>query len=145
MAEPLAQTVPPSSDVPSREVSPNHWSRWLPMITAMAVAVTPIGVATITSNVTAGTTNKDYVALAVSVLNSEHSSKPMRNWATNVLERLAPIPMNSATRNDFIAGDSNLSSSPDQSCGRIALPMALPSSAKAPSNTTPIFGGAASK
>lgn len=80
---------------------PWNWERWLPVITALAVAVTPIGVAIIASKATRSGTDKDYVTFAVSVINSEKSTPAMKNWATSVLNKLSPIPLEGQAAEDL--------------------------------------------
>lgn len=67
-------------------------NKWLLGITALSVLVTPVAVAIITSNSNRSSTDKDYVNIAVSILNSKDSRPENRDWALEVLNKLSPVP-----------------------------------------------------
>lgn len=89
-------------------------NKWLLGITALSVLVTPVAVAIITSNANRSSTDKDYVNIAVSILNSKDSKPENRDWALAVLNKLSPVPFSRkngeglAKGNELYAGPSNI-------------------------------------
>lgn len=76
----------------------------LPYLTAaslLASAVSPIMVATIVSRDAGASVTKDYVGLAVQVLNSNTSTPAMKAWATKLLREMSPIGMDEETASDL--------------------------------------------
>jgi hypothetical protein len=72
--------------------------RLLQTATALALLLTPVVVAVIGYQATRSSTSKDYVSLAVSILNAKDSPKESREWATAVLNQLSPVPVPSALK-----------------------------------------------
>ena len=64
----------------------------LPAITAVSLLLTPLAVAIIGYQATSGATSKDYVTLAISILNNRESSPESRTWAAALLEDSSPVP-----------------------------------------------------
>lgn len=83
---------------------PHFGAWWLPFLSAIAIASTPIIVAVITSNATLESTDKDYVSLAVSILSSEKSTKPSRRWAAKLLSDLSPTEVPLELANGLVTG-----------------------------------------
>ena len=61
-------------------------------ITALSLLVTPIVVAIISYNANRTSTDKDYVNIAVSIINSKEAKPESRQWALRVLSKLSPVP-----------------------------------------------------
>lgn len=81
---------------------------WLPFLSAIAIASTPIVVAVITANATREGTDKDYVGLAVSILSSDKSSKPSRRWAAQVLSKMSPVAIPPELASGLVTGEDVL-------------------------------------
>jgi hypothetical protein len=78
---------------------------WLPLIlSALALLITPVVVAIISSNANQSGTNKDYVSLAVNILNSKDSTEENRKWALLVLKRLSPVPFSEKSEKQLAEG-----------------------------------------
>lgn len=82
-----------------------HWV--LVAMSAASLLVTPILVAIITSNANQSSTSKDYVALAVNILNSKGSTPENRKWALSLLAKMSPVPFSSESEKQ-LAGGSGL-------------------------------------
>jgi hypothetical protein len=78
--------------------------RLLQAATALALLLTPVVVAVIGYQATRSSTSKDYVSLAVSILNSKDSPKDSRLWATAVLTKLSPVPVPNELRAQLGSG-----------------------------------------
>ena len=87
---------------------PHFGAWWLPFLSAIAIASTPVIVAVITSNATRESTDKDYVGLAVSILSSEKSTKPSRRWAAKLLSDLSPTEIPLELANGLVTGQDVL-------------------------------------
>jgi len=82
-------------------------NKFLVLLTALSVLVTPIVVAIISYNSNRTSTDKDYVNIAVSILNAKDSSKENRQWALRILNKLSPIPF-SEKGQETLAGGGEL-------------------------------------
>lgn len=87
--------------------------RIIQALTAISLLVTPVLVAVIGFRATSSSTEKDYVALAVSILNAKDSPKESREWATTVLNKLSPVPVPDTLKQQLGSGEG-LSASPVQ-------------------------------
>jgi hypothetical protein len=86
------------------DVTPTRLERYLPLITAVALIMSPIAsawAALIVSRDASQSLKKDYVAIAVQVLNGEKSTPAMRAWATKVLVELSPVAVDNAAAADL--------------------------------------------
>lgn len=74
-------------------MSTDRLDRTIQVLTAFSLLITPVVVAVIGYRATNSSTSKDYVSLAVSILNSKDSPKESRDWAVTVLNKLSPVPV----------------------------------------------------
>lgn len=86
-----------------------HWL--LILLSSLSLLVTPILVAIISSNSSQSSTNKDYVALAVNILNSKTSTPENRKWALKLLATLSPVQFSQESEKQ-LEGGSGLTSGP---------------------------------
>lgn len=48
--------------------------------------------------------NKDYVSIAVSILTSRDSNSDLKQWATEIINKEAPVPMSKSLFNNLSSG-----------------------------------------
>lgn len=83
------------------------WREWLPLVSAIVVAISSLLVAGIAASSTKENTEKDYVSLAMSVLQSPNSSQPSKRWAVEVLSKLSPVEIPDPLKQGLITGKDN--------------------------------------
>jgi hypothetical protein len=81
------------------------------IISALSLLLTPILVAIITYSSGQSGVNKDYVSIAVSILNSKDSTPENRKWALRILDRLSPIGFSEESQKQ-LEGGSGLTNEP---------------------------------
>ncbi len=54
--------------------------------------------------------DRDYVQIAISILQDKDSSQDLRAWATDILNKKSPVPLKQILVNDLIMGSSSLPS-----------------------------------
>lgn len=79
-----------------------HWL--LVALSSLSLLVTPILVAIIASNANQSSTNKDYVSLAVNILNAKGSTPENRKWALRLLSKMSPVPFSEESENQLANG-----------------------------------------
>lgn len=79
---------------------------YLPVLTAISLAFTPLAVAVIGARASSSNTTKDYVSLAVSILNAKDSRPANRKWAIQVLEAQSPVPVPDDLKRELGNGDA---------------------------------------
>lgn len=79
-----------------------HW--FLVTLSSLSLLVTPILVAIITSNANQSSTNKDYVSLAVNILNAKGSTPENRKWAFRLLSKMSPVPFSEESEKQLAGG-----------------------------------------
>ncbi len=52
--------------------------------------------------------DRDYVQIAISILQDKESSEGLRTWATEILNKKSPVPLQNSLANEFIKGSSFL-------------------------------------
>jgi hypothetical protein len=86
-----------------------HWAPLL--MSSLSLLITPILVSIITYNSSQSSVNKDYVSIAVSVLNSKDSTQENRKWALRLLTNLSPVPFSEESQKQ-LANGSGLTAGP---------------------------------
>lgn len=85
---------------------------WLPVVlSSLSILLTPITVAIITSNANQSSTNKDYVSLAINILNSKNSTPENRKWALRLLSKMSPVPFSEESEKQLSGGSGLINSS----------------------------------
>lgn len=88
------------------------WRNWLPLASAVAVALSSLMVAWIAAASSKESTQKDYVSLAMSVLQTPTSSQPSKRWAVDVLSRLSPVEIPLPLREGLMSGKDSFPLTP---------------------------------
>jgi hypothetical protein len=52
--------------------------------------------------------DRDYVQIAISILQDKDSSEGLRTWATEILNKKSPVPLQNSLASEFIKGSSLL-------------------------------------
>ena len=73
------------------------------LLTVLPAIFTPIAVAYISYNINSSSIDKDYVSLAINILNSNSSTPDNRKWATTILTKFSPVPMSSQSEKQLSA------------------------------------------
>lgn len=99
----------------------NALFRWLPALTSIIAALASVTVALISWNASRSTTDKDYVALAMTILSDKSSSMPSRRWAVSIVSKLSPVDIPQELASGLISGRSVLPSELDPNATRAAI------------------------
>lgn len=90
----------------------HSWREWLPIVSATVVALSSLLVAGIAASSSHENTQKDYVSLAMSVLQAPNSSQASKRWAVQVLDKLSPVDLPEPMKEGLISGKDTFALTP---------------------------------
>lgn len=102
------------------------WANIIPALTAISLAFTPLAVGWMAFQSNSSITSKDYVALAVSILNAKDSPPASRKWAAQLLAKLSPVDVPTELQNGLGAGDELGGRVTEIRTVEVKIPIAIP-------------------
>lgn len=94
---------------------------WGAVIASSIAALASVIAAAISWSSARSATNKDYVALAMSILSQKESSPPSRRWAVEIVSKLSPVSVPQELAAGLVTGRSVLPSELDPDATRAAI------------------------